>query len=133
MELERGGLSYTVETLEACQRQYPSSELFFLMGADSLAEFPTWREPSRICELAVPVVVRRAGAVEPDWRHLIPFTSAERLGQIQQAQVTMPVIELSSTDIRERVATGRSIRFRTPRAVEKYIETQRLYRSLSSG
>lgn len=127
LEVERGGVSYTVDTLQQIQAENPTAELFFLMGADSLAEFHTWRAPGRICELAIPVVVRRAGMAEPDLRELQPFASVQRLEQIRQVQVTMPVIELSSTDIRDRVAAHKSIRFRTPRAVEKYIETHGLY------
>jgi nicotinate-nucleotide adenylyltransferase len=127
IETERGGVSYTVETLESVRRQQSAAELFFLMGADSLAEFGTWREPGRICELATPIVVRRAGAAEPDYSVLAPFVSADRLEAIRQLRVEMPVIGLSASDLRRRIAAGLSIRYRTPRAVEKYIETNGLY------
>jgi nicotinate-nucleotide adenylyltransferase len=98
------------------------------MGADSLADLPTWREPARICTLASPIVVRRAGSSEPDFSVLAPMVSAATLADIRRLQVEMPIIGLSSTDLRERAAAGRSLRFRTPRAVEKYIETHGLYR-----
>ena len=101
--------------------------LFFLMGADSLRDLPTWREPAQICELAIPVIVRRRGAPEPDLAVLAPLVSAERAALIRAAQVQMPVVEFSSTAIRAASAAGRSIRYQTPRAVEKYIETQGLY------
>lgn len=127
IEIERGGVSYTVETLAAVAAQEPTAQLFFLMGADSLTELATWREPQRICELALPVVVRRAGSPAPDLAALAPFVSSERLAEIRRLQVEMPIIELSSTDLRRRAAAGQSLRFRTPRAVEKYIETHRLY------
>ncbi len=65
MELERGGVSYTVDTLAAMHSQMPDSELFLLLGSDSLADLPTWRGPERICELAIPVAVRRAGGPRP--------------------------------------------------------------------
>jgi nicotinate-nucleotide adenylyltransferase len=128
LEIDRGGVSYTVSTLDAIHAERPEAALFFPMGADSLADLPTWREPRRICELAIPIVVRRAGSPEPDLSGLASLVTPERLIAIEKAQLDMPVIELSSTDIRQRVAAGRSIRFRTPRAVEKYIETQGLYR-----
>lgn len=128
LEIDRGGVSYTVETLTEIRAQQPATSLFFLMGADSLADLPTWREPARICELALPVVVRRGGAAEPDYSVLQPLVAPARLQEIQAAQVQMPLMELSSTDLRRRSALGHSLRFRTPRAVEKYIETQRLYR-----
>ena len=53
-EIERGGVSYTVDTLERLHQEQPQTELFLLMGADSLADLPTWRLPERICELAIP-------------------------------------------------------------------------------
>jgi nicotinate-nucleotide adenylyltransferase len=127
MEIDRGGISYTVDTLDAIHRESPDAELFFLMGADSLADLPTWREPRRICELAIPLIVRRAGAREPDYSALAPLVSPERLEAIRSLRVEMPVIDFSASDLRHRAAAGQSIRYRTPRAVEKYIETQRLY------
>jgi nicotinate-nucleotide adenylyltransferase len=128
LELDRGGVSYTVETLARIAAEQPSAELFLLMGADSLADLPTWREPARICSHSTPIVVRRTGSPEPDFRALSAIVSPERLAEIRRIQVEMPIIELSSTDLRQRAATGRSLRYRTPRAVEKYIETHQLYK-----
>jgi nicotinate-nucleotide adenylyltransferase len=127
LEVERGGISYTVETLAAIRAEQPDAELFLLMGADSLHDLFTWREPRRICELAIPVVVRRRASAEPDLSVLAPLVSAQRLAEIGRIQVEMPIVELSSTDLRERAAAGRSLRYRTPRAVERYIETHALY------
>ena len=129
IEIDRGGVSYTVDTLSVLADEHPGASLFFLMGADSLEELPTWRDPQQLCELAVPLVVRRAGSPEPDFATISHLVSADRLSVIRENQVEMPIVELSSTDIRERVASGRSIRYQTPRAVEKFIETQGLYRS----
>jgi nicotinate-nucleotide adenylyltransferase len=128
VELERGGVSYTVDTLAHFRQQFPQAELFFLMGADSVQDFPQWREPVRICELALPLVVRRHGSPEPNFQPLAALLSTDRLAQVQANLVNMPVIELSSTQIRERVAANHSIRFQTPRAVEEYITFQGLYR-----
>ena len=128
IEIDRGGVSYTVDTLAEVHKLQPQATLFLLMGADSLRDLPTWREPERICALCYPAVVRRGGMPEPDFSVLSPLVSAERLAEIKSAQVEMPAIELSSTDLRERAAAGKSLRFRTPRAVEKYIETHGLYR-----
>jgi nicotinate-nucleotide adenylyltransferase len=98
------------------------------MGADSLFDLPTWREPQAICNLATPIVVARAGAAAPDYSRLEGIVSAGRIAEITRLSVEMPAIGLSSREIRQRVAAGRSIRYRTPRAVEKYIETHGLYR-----
>ncbi len=130
LEIDRGGVSFTVDTLAAIGERQPGAELFLLLGGDSLHDLPTWREPKRVCELALPVVVRRGGAAAPDFSVLQPLVAEERLNQILAAQVPMPLIELSSTDLRRRAAQGHSLRYRTPRAVEKYIETHGLYRAV---
>jgi nicotinate-nucleotide adenylyltransferase len=129
LEIDRGGVSYTVDTLRAIEAERPGVELFLLMGADSLRDLATWREPAEICRLAYPIVVRRSGAPEPDLQCLRDFVSPPRLEQIRGLQVQMPIIELSASDLRARAASGRSLRYRTPRAVEKYIETHGLYRT----
>lgn len=128
LEVERGGVSFTVDTLAQLKAEAPDRELFFLLGADSLRDLPQWREPRRICELALPVIVGRSGAPPPDLGALAPLVSPERLDEIRRNQVQMPEIGLSSRDFRRRVAAGLSIRYQTPRAVEKYIEAAGLYR-----
>ncbi|MCG8584978.1 MAG: nicotinate-nucleotide adenylyltransferase [Pirellulales bacterium] len=128
MEIDRGGPSFTVETLTALTQESPDEDWFFLMGGDSLADLPSWREPKRICELATPVIVARHGSPMPDVGALAAFVAASRLSEIEQCLVQMPLIELSSSDIRRRISAGESIRYQTPRAVEKYIETNGLYR-----
>ncbi len=127
-EIDRGGVSYTVDTLQRLHDEQPERELFFLMGADSLADLPNWRQPEKICSLAIPVVVRRAGAPEPDDAILSRLMASDRLALAREHRVEMPTIDLSASDFRRRVAAGKSIRYRTPRAVEKYIEAQGLYR-----
>ena len=137
-EADRGGVNYTVDTLRALKQQDASRDLFFLMGADSLRDLPTWKEPATICQLATLVVVERAldgGTLQPEGCDLAGLEgnlTPEQLDALRSHRVGMPRIDLSSSDIRRRVAEGRSIRYRTPRAVEKYIETHGLYRD-SSG
>ncbi len=128
IEVDRGGVSYTVDTLAALAAEDSGRELFFLMGADSLEDLPHWREPARICELAIPVVVSRPGAPAPNYDVLAALVSPDRLAEIRRYHVEMPQIDLSSRDIRRRVSEGHSIRYRTPRAVEAYIAAQGLYR-----
>jgi nicotinate-nucleotide adenylyltransferase len=131
-EIERGGVNYTVDTLAHLKKEDPARELFFLMGADSLRDLPSWREPARLCELAVPVAVGRAGAEisAAEIGSLSADLAASLADRVQT--VHMPTVELSSSDLRARVACGESIRYRTPRAVEKYIESHGLYRAAMS-
>ena len=125
IELERSGQSFTVETLRQLRVEQPDRELFFLMGADSLADLPLWREPQAILKLATIVAVNRGHRPPPDWSSL-----ESRLGPIVRDRVrlvTMPAIDLSATEIRERAHAGCSLRFRVPRAVEEYIRQNGLY------
>jgi nicotinate-nucleotide adenylyltransferase len=128
LELKRGGVSYTVETLAEIHGRQPEATLFLLMGADTLEDLPNWIQPDRICQLAIPLAVRRVGSPEPSFDPLASIVDSARLAEIQRHQAEMPVIGLSSSEIRQRVSRGSSIRFQTPRAVEKYIETKGLYR-----
>ena len=114
-EIARGGTSYTIDTLRELHAEDPSRELFLLIGADSLADLTTWREPDQILKLATVVAVNR-GRQQTD---LTPLR--EQLGSATAAivEVTMPVVDLAATDLRERVAAGKSIRYMTPRAVEQ--------------
>ena len=125
-ELERGGTSYTYQTLQQLHRARPNDELFLLIGGDSFEDLPRWREPATVLSLAWPVVVGRVGS-QVDWQILAPLVPAERLQAMPRFHVCMPAIELSSTEIRRRVQLGQSIRYQTPRAVEMYIRAAGLY------
>jgi nicotinate-nucleotide adenylyltransferase len=129
IELLRGGVSYTYQTLQDIQDEDPSRELFFLMGADSLTDLPSWRKPDEICRLATLVVVERADSPPIDFDCLRDVADEPRREEFARHRVKMPRIELSSSEIRRRVADGKSIRYQTPAAVEKYIEAEKLYGS----
>ena len=127
LEIERGGVSYTVDTLDALRAEQPERELYFLLGADTLADLPHWREPRGFALWRCRWWFAAVASTSPTsiaWRHLV---SPARLTEIRQVLVPMPQIELSSREIRRRARAGLSIRYQTPRAVEKYIETSRLY------
>ncbi len=124
IEAKRPGPHYSVETLEAIRRDRPDDELFFLIGADSLADLPLWREPERIARLATIVVVNRPGIEEVDPARLPDFGP----GSHPLAWVPIPPVGIASSDLRRRLAEGRSIRYMVPRGVEAYIEAHGLYR-----
>jgi nicotinate-nucleotide adenylyltransferase len=124
IEAKRPGPHYSVETLEAIRRDHPDDELFFLIGADSLADLPTWREPERIARLATIVVVNRPGIEEADPERLPDFGP----GSHPFIWVSIPSVGIASSDLRRRLAEGRSIRYMVPRGVEAYVEAHELYR-----
>jgi nicotinate-nucleotide adenylyltransferase len=127
-EADREGVHYTVDTLEHFHGEDPSRELFFLVGADMFLDLPNWRSPERVCELATLVAVGRPGCGPVNVDCLRGIASAERIDLFRRQQVEMPEIGISSTDLRRRAAAGECLRYRTPRAVEMYIETHGLYR-----
>ncbi len=131
LELAREGRSFTVDTLREVHAEDPSRELFFLIGADSLADLPSWRNPPGIVELATIVAVNRGDRPLPDLdavRRTLGSAIADRI-----RLVTMPGIDLSSTDIRRRVREGKSIRFMTPRPCEVYIQEHGLYQPAATS
>jgi nicotinate-nucleotide adenylyltransferase len=124
LEASRPGPHYSVDTLEAVRQERPGDELFFLIGADSLVDLPSWRDPAGIARLATIVVVNRPGMDEVDPSFLPSFGPGTR----DLLFVTIPSIGIASKDLRQRLAERRTIRYMVPRAVESYIEAQGLYR-----
>lgn len=127
IELDRGGVSFTVDTLTTFAETYPDDDLFLLMGDDSLESFAKWKEPATICQLATLLVVNRPGCGEVNWEPVQDFCQPERLEEMRRIQLTCPLIEISSTAIRESIKKGISIRYQLPRSVERYLQTQKLY------
>lgn len=127
LEIDRGGVSYTVDTLRQLHNELPEAELFFMMGADALHDLPTWYEPAEICRLATPLVVARAGEPVPDFDVLREVCSPERVDAIRQMQVNMDAMPISSTELRRRIAAGEPVADMLPPAVEQYIADNGLY------
>jgi len=119
LELDHPGPSFTVDTLRRARRLWPGAELFFITGADAYRDVATWKEPGALFELATMVAVTRPGY---DLTRLDPFFRA------RVVVLEIPGYEVSSTEVRRRVAAGRSIRYLVPFEVEVYIAKHRLYR-----
>jgi nicotinate-nucleotide adenylyltransferase len=117
-EINRKGLSFTVDTLEHLSERNPAARLFLLMGEDVLAGFEKWRNPARIRELATLVAVSR-GALSGSVAD--PATSAV-------LRVSTRRVDVSSTEIRERRRAGKSIKGFVPESVERFIDVRGLYR-----
>jgi nicotinate-nucleotide adenylyltransferase len=116
MEVDRAGLSYTVDTLARMAETVRAEELVLLVGADAFALFDQWREPERIMTLARVAVLVRGGDRSPD-----VGSTGVKLLQTRR-------VDISSTELRARVADGRTIRGFVPDAVADYIAEHRLYR-----
>ena len=124
IDLERLGSSYTATTLQILTDLYgPTIDLYFLMGQDSMRDFPSWRDPGKIASLA-----RLGVALRPyvnvsiaDIHDAVPETR-DRIRLVH-----VPLLEISSRDIRRRIAEGMPFRFQLPHGVANYIETNGLY------
>jgi len=126
LELEREGPSYAADTLEALRRDRPNDELFFILGEDALVDLPNWVRPGRILELAVPVVARRAGVD----RKAVEEAARRLPGLLDRAVwLKMPLVDVSGTEIRDRVRRGLPIGDLMPPAQEEYIREHGLYRA----
>lgn len=127
-EIARGEVSYTVDTIAEIQSEQPDDEYFLIVGSDSLATFDRWHQPSRLLELATLAVLGRGGDAEIDFSILHDLCSNDRLQSIKNSVVSMPLIEVSSTDLRRRILDGKSVRYQIPAAVEAFIRSEKPYR-----
>jgi nicotinate-nucleotide adenylyltransferase len=132
LEKERPGSSYTVDTLIELQRQHAGMDFWLILGSDCLPDLPHWREPARIAQLAGFVVWDRPGW--PSWpgeklQAALGLSADEKL---RLCRAHGPLVDLSSSDLRQRAAQGRSLRYLVPRAVACYIETHHLYQEVRS-
>ena len=126
IEVDRPGPSYSVETITKLQKQLGvEAKIFFLVGWDSLAELPQWKEPDRLIQLCKLVAVTRPGFSRPDLKAL-----ESSIPGVTQSVVWLdiPPINISSSDIRDRVAQGLPIHSLVPDDVESYIAENKLYR-----
>ena len=130
VEVDRAGPSYTVDTLGALAAAHPRIEWTLILSAESVRGLPTWHEPARLFELARIAVVPRAALDAPDdawFEARFPGASA------RVDRLTAPRLRLSATEIRARVAAGRSIRYLVPDAAIRYIGDHALYRPIRGG
>ncbi|WZH53025.1 MAG: nicotinate-nucleotide adenylyltransferase [Nocardioides alkalitolerans] len=126
VDIDRGGPTYTVDTLRDLRDQLPGAELFFITGADALANIFTWRDTSEMFDLAQFVGVTRPGYA----------MDAASLASIPDRRVTMleiPALAISSTDCRERTERGEPVWYLVPDGVVQYIGKHHLYESSTKG
>jgi len=124
-EIHRKGLSFTVDTLEHLAERFPSAKLFFLMGQDAFAMFNQWKNPERIRELATLAVMRRGKREEGRGK-------GDELGETGAPSGVISVstrrVDVSSTEIRDRLRAEKSIKGFVPESVERFIDARGLYK-----
>lgn len=124
IELERDGYTYTADTLEILTKEHPDTRFYFIMGADSLYQIESWKSPEKILSLATIVVASRNDSRRA-LDDQIDYIQGKYDAKIYH--LDSPTLEISSNDIRKRVAAGKSIRYFVPKRVRQYIESHDLY------
>ena len=126
IETYRQGLSYTIDTIKELKILYPNDQLYFIIGADSLFELPTWKYYEKLISTTNIIVVNRPGGANNLIGAKIKEYEDEFGGNI--IEVKSPLIDISSSDIRDRVKAGKSIKYLVPSNVEEYILQNSLYK-----
>jgi nicotinate-nucleotide adenylyltransferase len=123
VDIERPGPHYTVDTVRIFGQQYPHAELYFVIGSDSLRDLPTWYHPAELVTLCKLAVMRRPDAeVPPDLDAAIMPGLAGRV-----VFIDAPRLDISSTEIVERLRQGKTVRYLVPDAVLDYIDSGKIY------
>jgi nicotinate-nucleotide adenylyltransferase len=124
LEVERSGPTYTVETMANLRAKYPVDEFYFIIGRGTFARLPQWRKPRDLISLCRLVVVPRPGVLEPDVKAM-----EKEIPGLSQRVIFLdkPLVDISATGIRQRVARGEDISKLVPAAVARYINKYRLY------
>lgn len=122
IEIERQGISYTIDTVNALLEKHPERTFYWIVGSDMVRDLPNWRQPTELAERVTFVGLERPGTPGDDSE--LPSYIRRKL-----LRASMPPIGLSSTEIRHRRKEGRSVRFMVPDAVHDYILRNGLYES----
>lgn len=126
IEIKNPGKSYTLNTLRELKKLYPDTEFYFITGTDAVIDLPSWHEPEEVLKLCSFIAVSRPGISSEEVKNKINEIQKKYGGTIELLQV--PMLQISSTNIRERFALGISAKYLLPQAVEQYIIKNELYK-----
>ena len=122
MEIDRTGLSYTIDTVREFKKNYPGAKIYFITGADAILEIFTWKKPGDLLEETEFIAASRPGYCLSELGQEIYDAYRDNIHILQ-----IPNLAISSTDIRNRVKTGRTIKYQLPQEVETFIKKHNLY------
>lgn len=126
MEVNRAGKTYTVDTISEIKRINPALTIYFVMGADEIQAIETWRQPERLLKLCSIIAVTRPGFDAAHIKRTIDRVKGKYGCDIYFLEV--PSLDISSTDLRERIKEGRAVKYLMPDEAEKYIDEHDLYK-----
>jgi len=128
-ELTRAEPSYTIDTVRQFQQSLGAdTHLSWLIGSDMLVDLAAWHEVGELVDMVDIIVVSRAGQPQPNFSSLRPILTIEQINRIRAHAIEVPLIDISSTMIRERIAQGLSVRYFLPEPVARFISDRNLYR-----
>ena len=130
IECDRAGNSYTYETLEELKSKNPDTQYYLIIGADSLVQMELWQKPENILRDAIILVAKRQGPTTQEFLDKMEDIKTKYNADIRVIPCTY--IDISSTEIRERVKSGKSIRYLVPEVTENYIRKHHLYEKQDS-
>lgn len=130
MEMVREGLSYSSDTLQELRSTHPDCEYYFIMGGDSIEQFETWHRPDIILANCIVLAAIREQSDEEEFDRQIASLCQKYGADIRK--LSIPRLDLSSSEIRQRVRKGMSVRFMVPQAVLDYMTEKGLYQSENS-
>lgn len=126
MELQRGGVSYTIDTIKQIQFEHPGAELFFIVGLDSLTILHSWKNVEELLEICTVVPFARGGEDPAKIAEQIQLSNVWKT-RLMERMIRIHEVEISASEIRMRLAEGLSIRYLVPPEVEMYIAEHHLY------
>ena len=126
LEIDRAGLSYTIDTIKIIKKSYCPQRLYFITGADAVLKITAWKNTAELLKLCYLVAVTRPGYNMENLKQKLTVLPPECLHKI--IEVAIPAMAISSTDIRRRVRVGEPIKYLLPETVEEYIQKQQPYR-----
>lgn len=125
IELDREGRSYTIDSIRQLKKQYPNDQLYLIIGADSFLNIETWRKPDQIMAEVQLIILDRPSQRKQEIAEKIENFQRDYGNKI--ISIPTPLIEISSSMIRERIRVGKSIKYLLPKRVEEYIKAEKLY------
>ena len=128
-ELTRAEPSYTIDTVRQFQQSLGAdTHLSWLIGSDMLVDLPAWHKVGELVDMVDIIVVSRAGQPQPNFSSLRPILTIEQINRIRAHAIEVPLIDISSTMVRRRIAQGLSVRYFLPEPVAGFISDRNLYR-----
>jgi len=127
-DLERPGPTFTIDTVKHFRKTCkPGTELFWIIGEDSLLELPTWHRIAEFVDLCQIVTAARKTTQQLDWNRFHPVLNDQQIESLRRGMLETPIVDISATDIRSRLAQGRQVQSEIPKIVRQYIQQHGLY------